>query len=176
MLKYSAFSSLTIGKPAPDFSLIDLQGEPHTLSELRGRLVIVYFWSAECPSVERTDHLLEEWLAVWGKRVVALPVASNSNEGPELLSKVAFDRSLPVVLRDAGRHVADAYGALTTPQFYLIDENGVLRYQGGIDDTNFRNRTPTHFYLREAVEALLAGRNPDPAESAPYGCTIVRFK
>jgi len=176
MLTYSEFSSLTIGKPAPDFSLLDLHGEPHTLSELRGRLVIVYFWSSECPSVERADRLLEEWLPAWGKRVVMMPIASNSNESPEMLARVAFDRSLPVVLRDAGHHVADAYGALTTPQMYLIDENGVLCYQGGIDDTNFRNRTPLHYYLREAVESLLAGRLPDPAESPPYGCTIVRFK
>lgn len=176
MLNYNVFSSLTIGRPAPDFSLIDLQGEPHTLSELRGRLVVVYFWSAECPSVKRADQLLEEWLPAWGRRVVALPVASNSNETPEMLSQVAFDRSLSLVLRDAGHHLADAYGATTTPHVYVIDENGVLRYQGGIDDTTFRQRTPTRFYLKEAVEALLAGAAPDPAETAPYGCTIVRFK
>jgi hypothetical protein len=57
----------------------------------------------------------------------------------------------------------------------VIDQAGLLRYQGAVDDVTFRQRTPTRYYLREAVEALLAGRQPQPQETPPYGCTVVRY-
>ena len=176
MLRYAAPDPLTVGQPAPNFTLLDLQGEVRSLSDYRGRLVIVYFWSAECPSSERADGLLDSWLPGWGPWVRTLPIASNANEEPELLARVAFERSLPVVLRDAGQRVADAYRATTTPHFFVVNERGLLSYQGGLDDTTFRRRVPTRFYLHEAIEALLAGSTPELSETQPYGCTIVRFK
>ena len=108
--------------------------------------------------------------------MTVLPIASNANEEPELLARVAFERSLPLVLRDAGQRVADAYRAATTPHFFVVNERGLLSYQGGLDDTTFRRRVPTRFYLHEAIEALLAGSTPELSETQPYGCTIVRFK
>ncbi len=176
MLTYTSFATPAIGRPAPDFALRDLQGEIHSLGDFRGRLAIVYFWSAECPVSARTDLLLLELLPRWGERVVALPVASNTNESPAELAWMAYNHDLPVVLRDSGQWVADTYGAITTPHFFLVDDHGALRYRGGMDDVTFRQRTPTRAYLADAIEAVLAGRQPDPAETQPYGCTIVRFK
>ena len=176
MLQYSTPAPLVVGQPAPNFNLLDLQGEVHSLSDYHGRLVVVYFWSAECPVAERADAQMAQWLPALGDRVTVLPIASNANEEPELLARVAFERSLPLVLRDAGQRVADAYRAATTPHFFVVTPRGALGYQGALDDVTFRQRTPTRFYLREAVEALLSGRTPDPSETHPYGCTIVRFK
>jgi|LGOV01.1.fsa_nt_gb hypothetical protein len=68
----------------------------------------------------------------------------------------------------------DLYSAVTAPHFFDIDEKGVLRYRGAPDDTSFRQREPTAHYLKDAVEALLNGRDPNPAETAGYGCAIVR--
>ena len=70
---------------------------------------------------------------------------------------------------------SDLYAAVTTPHPYVLDQDGILRYQGALDDVTFRQRTPTRFYLRQAVEAVLAGHAPEPAQTSPYGCTIVRF-
>jgi len=176
MLQYSSPAPLVVGQPAPDFKLLDLQGEVHSLSGYHGRLVIVYFWSAECPSAARGDAQMAEWLPAMGNQVVVLPIASNANEEPELLARVAFERSLPFVLRDAGQRVADTYRAATTPHFFVITPKASLGYQGALDNVTFRQRTPTRFYLRDAVQALLSGKTPDPSETQPYGCTIVRFK
>ncbi len=176
MLQYSSPAPLVVGQPAPDFHLLDLQGEVHSLYDYRGRLVIVYFWSAECPSAERADAQMAGWLPALGPNVVVMPIASNANEEPELLARVAFERSLPFVLRDAGQRVADAYRAATTPHFFVVTPKGSLGYQGALDDVTFRQRTPSRFYLREAVESLLAGHTPPFPETRPYGCTIVRFK
>jgi hypothetical protein len=80
------------------------------------------------------------------------------------------------VLRDQEHIVADSYGAQTTPHFFVIDRDGVLRYMGALDDTTFRKREPEKPYLAEAVRAVLAGKLPDPRETPGYGCTIVRHQ
>lgn len=172
MLNEQTFTSLSLGQPAPGFTLPDLHGNLHSLSDYRGRLVVLNFWSAECPFSARADGLLSGWLDEWGGRVVMLPIAA---EPQEQLWQAAQQRDLTLVLRDDCQRTADAYGALTTPHFFVVDRRGVLRYQGGLDDATFRQRTATRHYLREALEALMDGRPPHPAQTQPYGCTIVRY-
>lgn len=163
------------GKTAPVFTLNDLNGAPHRLSSYLGRVVVVYFWSAECPHVARSDQLLMNSIEHWGNRVQLLPVAANANEPIPLLRQVAEERNLPLVLHDPEHAVADLYGALTTPHCFVLDPQGNLRYQGAFDDVTFRQRTPTRAFLLNAVQAVLDGRNFAPAVTPPYGCTIVRF-
>jgi peroxiredoxin len=164
-----------LNQTVPDFTLPDLTGRIHILSDYRGRIVVINFWSAECPYASQADAALQPLLLLWGKKVALLTVASNENETPAQLRAVARRRKLPLVLRDEAHQVADRFEAVTTPHVFVLDETGRLRYQGAFDDVTFRRREPTRFYLREAVEALLVGRSPDPAETAPYGCSIVRF-
>ena len=166
---------IPLGQPAPGFTLPDLAGHAHSLAEARGRIAIVNFWSAECGWCERTDAQLLALTQTWGDAATLLPIASNLNEGPALLARVAGQRGLPLVLIDAEHQVADLYGALTTPQLFVIDQDGILRYKGAFDDVTFRQRTPTQNYLRKAVEALLTGRQPDPAQTLSQGCSIVRY-
>jgi peroxiredoxin len=166
---------LELNEPAPEFTLPDLDGRIHMLSDYRGRIVIVNFWSAECPHSERFDTDITACLAGWGSDVALLSVASNANEPEGMLAAAARKREIPVVLRDAGQMVAGRYGALTTPHAFLIDRQGILRYRGAVDDVSFRQREPTRFYLREAVEAVLAGQLPKVPEVQPFGCTIVRY-
>ncbi len=165
---------IPLNEPAPDFTLPDLSGNRHALRDYRGRIVILNFWSAECPWAERADRALVAALAAWGDAVALLSIASNANEPPEMLAHVAAERGLPLVLHDADQQVADRYGAQTTPHLFVVDANGLLRYQGAFDDTTFRRHTPTRTYLIDAVNALLRGETPAPAQTPPYGCTIVR--
>ena len=165
---------LTTGDPAPLFELPDLQGRLVSLAGLRGKIVLLNFWSCECPWAQRADDLLAAWQAGWGERVAWISLASNANERAAEIARAAVDRRLPLVLIDAGQTAADDYGAVITPHIFVIDAEGMLRYQGSIDDTTFRKRTATHRYAFEAVEALLNGEQPPVAEAEPYGCTIVR--
>ncbi len=164
-----------IGTTAPSFVLKDLAGVSHLLEEWRDRLTILNFWSAECPWVERADRELLSYLAGWGERVHLVSIASNQNERLDLLRSVAAQRGLPLVLRDIDHHVADLYGAETTPHLFVVDSEGLLRYQGALDDVTFRQHTPTRAYLRQAVEALLAGGAPETLVTPAYGCSIVRY-
>ncbi len=167
--------SLELNKPVPDFTLPDLEGRIHMLSDYRGKIVIIDFWSAECPHSERTDKKLVPFLKSWGGGVELLLIASNGNEPPETLAGVARQRGLRVVLSDSDHAVADRFEAVTTPHVFIVDETGILRYRGAFDDLSFRQREPTRNYLKEAVEALLAKHLPEVTEAQPFGCTIVRI-
>ena len=167
---------MEINQLAPDFELPDLDGRLHCLSDYRGRIVILNFWSCECPHSERTDKAIMAMFVQWQDDVAMLSIASNRNENAEALKNAADARHLPIVLVDAQCSVADMYKAQTTPHVYVIDRAGILRYRGAIDDMTFRRskQTPSRFFLDEAVEALLEGHLPALAESPAYGCTIVR--
>jgi hypothetical protein len=124
--------------------------------------------------VERTDTLMLASLARWGQDVVLLSIASNANESAEGMENVSRSRGLPIVLKDAGHAVADRYEAQFTPEIFVIDRAGVLRYRGAVDDVSFRQKNPTRSYFEEAVEAVLAGRLPPITEVPAFGCTVVR--
>jgi peroxiredoxin len=165
---------MQLNEPAPEFELSDLQGVPHKLSDYRGRTVIVNFWSAECPHSERTDRYLVSLLEQWGREVVMLSIAANRNESAQLVAEAAKARGIPKVLLDAEDRVANLYEALTTPHAFLIDREGILRYRGAVDNITFRQREATHFFVQEAVEALLHGHLPELTETPAYGCVIMR--
>jgi peroxiredoxin len=165
---------MEINQTAPDFELPDLEGRPHRLSAYRGKIVIVNFWSCECPHSERTDKAIMAMFVQWRNEVVMLSISPNRNETVEAVKTAANARRLPTVLLDADCSAADLYEAQTTPHVFVIDQGGLLRYRGAVDDMTFRKRIPTRFFLDEAVEALLEGCLPALTESPAYGCTIVR--
>ena len=171
-LRYNDFMQLN--QPAPDFELPDLQGNSHKISDYRHKIVIVNFWSAECPHSERADRSTMACLVQWDGEVELLSIASNRNESTRMLDEAAKARRLPTVLLDSQHVIADLYEAITTPHAFVIDREGILRYRGAVDDVTFRHRKATRFYLEEAVEALLDGRLPELQETLAYGCAIVR--
>jgi len=165
---------MQLNHPAPEFELPDLQGNSHKLSDYRGKIVIVNFWSADCPHSERTDRSTMACLVQWGGAVVMLSIAANRSESIQALEEASKTRRLPTVLIDAEQVVADLYQAVATPHVFVIDRAGILRYRGAVDDVTFRHRTATRFFLEEAVEALLDDRGPALEETNAYGCAIVR--
>jgi peroxiredoxin len=165
---------MDVDKPAPDFRLPDLHGQLHKLTDYRGKIVIVNFWSCECPHSERTDRSMIDCLAEWDGNVELLSIASNRNESVQSVEEVSKTRSLPGVLLDAEHVVADLYEAITTPHVFVVDRDGILRYRGAVDDMKFRQQKATRFFLKEAVESLLEGQSLTLTETLSYGCAIVR--
>jgi peroxiredoxin len=167
-------SVIPTGAEAPEFRLPDLQGKFFSLKGLRGLIVVLNFWSAECDWCERIDHELIKYLAQWKDRVTVLWIASNAHETKELAKKVAIERSLPVVLLDEQLKTANLYGVQTTPHFFVVDTHGKLAYQGSWDDITFRQRVAAQRYVPQAIQALLQGKQPDINRTQAYGCTLVR--
>jgi len=163
-----------LNRPTPDFVLPDVKGRFHRLCDYRGKIVIVNFWSAECPHSARTDQVILELIEKWEGEVELLSVAANQNESAQLVEEVAQARRIPKILIGAGHVVADQYEAVTTPHIFVLDRDGILRYRGAVDDVTFRRREATQFFLREAIEALLHGEIPTVSETTAYGCAIMR--
>ena len=164
---------MIINHPVPDFELPAIDGRLYRLSDSRGKIVIVNFWSCECPQSERTDKAILSALIQW-RDVVMLTIASNRNESAEAIEAIAKVRQLPAVLLDQNCRVADQLEAQTTPHVFVLDREGILRYRGAVDNLAFRKRLPPRFFLGEAVESLLEGKLPAMVESPAYGCSIVR--
>lgn len=167
-------SPVEVNQKAPGFILPDLDGNSHSLADYQGRIVILNFWSAECPWSQRADEKIIPHLDKWDSEVQYLPIASNANESLESILSQVKARQLPLMLHDSAHNVADLYGASTTPHLFVLDEHGILRYQGAVDDVTFRKQSPSLDYLSMAVDALRTGSSPNPAETPAYGCTIVR--
>ena len=165
---------MQLNEPAPDFELPDLHWDRHSPSRYRGKILILNFWSAECPHSERTDRYLVSLLKNWNGEVVMLSIASNRNESIRMVAHAAKARGVSNLLIDSEHLVADLYEAVTTPHVFVADREGILRYRGAVDNITFRRREATHFFLQDAVEALLDRRSPEVSETPAYGCTIVR--
>jgi peroxiredoxin len=168
--------SIWLNRLAPDFSLPMVEGGRFSLSAWRGFVVVVNFWSAECTWSRRADVLLVYRALTWepkGVRIVG--VACNANEPESEVRYEAQYRNLkyPVVL-DTEQRVTNLYKAEMTPEFFVLDRQGTVRYTGALDNATPRSRDGRTLYLDMAVSALLADRMPDPASTPPFGCSIVR--
>ena len=165
---------IPIGKPAPHFQLPDIEGKDHALDDMVGWIVVLNFWSAECDWCERVDHELTAYLEAWKDKVRVWWIASNANEAPEQVRKVAAERKLATVLVDDHQEVAKLYGAQTTPHFFIVDTQGRLAYQGAWDDITFRQRVASQVYVPKVIASLQNSLTPEISQTPPYGCVLVR--
>ena len=168
---------LSPGALAPDFTLPDvLSGLEVTLGTLRGQVVVLNFWSCECPWSRRYDEYFSKRASDWEEEGIRLlHVKSNFNESLDAVERQAVKSRVDApILDDAEGRVADRFGARTTPHVFVIDEDGRIAYQGAIDDRDFRNDKATVNYLDKALDAVRAHQQPEPAETPAYGCAIVR--
>ena len=171
---------------AETLAMKDLDGKSISFKELRGKVVIVHFWSDRCPAERHADPVvkkLEEYYK--GKDVVIVGIASNQGELGEQPPADATDWSKYYVnLRkkagevgythkiyvDHGNVLSDLFQARSTPHCYVIDAKGVLRYAGALDDDpNEEKGDGATVYVRDAADALLAGKEVQVTESRSYG-------
>lgn len=170
--------SIALGETAPDFELKDLEGKRHLLSDRRGRIVVLDFWSAECPWSLKSDEALsaDESMVRLMSSVDFWRIAPNANERHDDLVRVAKERGLEPILHDPDHHVADLYEAMATPHVFVIDTEGRLCYMGASDNSTWRDPEPTRNYLAEAIEATQKGEALEVVETPARGCSIVRYK
>lgn len=168
---------IRLGSKVPDFNVQDLQSNRVAFSSLKGDTTVVVFVSTQCPISndynERMNTLFEEYSK---KGVKFLFLNANANEpAAEVASHARSSGFTFPVYKDAGNIVADRFGAQVTPETYLIDRTGVLRFHGAIDDS----RNPARIQvqgLRKALDEMLAGRPVSTAETKAFGCTIKRVR
>jgi len=143
--------AVKINTPAPDFSLNDLQGHKHMLSDYRGKVVLLNFWSTTCPPcVEEIPSLVSLHRELKSQGLVVLGVALDATEKPvrELVSRLKVDY---LNLMDSNKDVYfDTYGLFGQPVSLIVDRNGVVREKiiGGLEWTSPQVKSRMQSYLK----------------------------
>jgi peroxiredoxin len=183
-LTASVMAAAEIGKPAPDFTATDINGKTHRLSDYKGKIVVLEAYNLDCPFCHhhyRTGAMQELQAELTGKGVVWFVVnsvnpKSPSHRTPEKARQEWAAQKLKATawLDDSSGRIGRAYGMKTTPHLFVIAKDGTLAYQGAIDDRPATDGDPrtARNYVREAVNALLAGQKVPVPETKSYGCGV----
>jgi len=169
-----------VGDQAADFSLKNVDGTMVSLADYKGvNGYIVIFTCNTCPYAQMYEDriiALHTKYASQGYPVVAInPNDPDVKPGDDFaaMQARAKEKKFPFkYLFDAGQKVYPVFGATRTPHIFLLDANRYVRYIGAIDDNAQNPGEVTVKYLENAIAALKAGNNPDPAETKAIGCTI----
>jgi peroxiredoxin len=171
--------TLTLATDAPPFDLPGTDGRSHSLDDYADVPVLAVVWSCNhCPYVQAWEGRMVELQREYGDRGFRL-VAINSNDAEnypedsfEAMQKRAERQGFNFdYLYDEDQSALRAYGAERTPEVFLFDADRKLVYHGAIDDS--RDETAvSQRYVRDAIEALLAGGEPPVRETPPVGCTV----
>ncbi len=172
-----ASAALTVGAAAPEFELKDLSGQSHSLKSYRGKPTVIAFISARCPISNLYKDRIKAVADEYSKRDVNfVGINSSADETVAEVRAHAKENNFSfTVLKDEGNVVADAYAAERTPKVYVIDAEGVLRYQGRIDNSQ-NIRLVKQNDLRVALDELLAGKVVTVADTQAMGCIIKRVQ
>lgn len=173
------------GSMAQDFKLTDVNGNTVQLSQFRGKTVVLEWHNPGCPFVAKhynsgnmqaTQKAARQQGAVWLTINSGAAGKQGHMSGPEakaLMTRQNFQSSN--YLFDPKGVVGKAYGAKTTPHMYIIDQAGILVYQGGIDDKPTANPADIQSarnHVTAALRELKSGDKVSIAQSRPYGCSV----
>ena len=181
---------LKIGdKVAEDVKLSTLDGKDFTFKEVRGKTVVIHFWSTTCPWEKVAEPKLMKLAADYkDKGVVLLAVNANQNEILARPDAAAFGKDAKnkpyaalrskadevgmnhEVLVDHGGDVGRLFAAKSTPHCFVIDAQGTLAYSGALDEDGAKKDVPeSGQYVRKAVDAVRAGKKVETPTTKPYG-------
>jgi len=178
-------AAVKVGAPAPAFTATDNTGKSHSLADLKGKWVVLEWHNEGCPYVRKhygsgnMQKLQKEWRAhgvVWLSVISSAPGNQGHQTPEQSRAYVAAQHAAPTaVLLDAEGTVGRLYAAKTTPHMFVIDPNGVLVYDGAIDDrptTDTADIDGAANYVSAALKAGMAGQPVVTPVSKPYGCSV----
>jgi hypothetical protein len=174
-----------VDMPAPDFTCNDSKGVEHTLSSYKEKIVVLEWLNHDCPFVEKhygSGNMQKLQKFYTGKDVIWFSVISSApgKQGfctPDKANDLTRTKNAhpTAVLLDPLGTVGKKYGAKTTPHMFIINKEGILVYNGGIDNkrsTDIRDIDRAVNYVAKALNELLAGKDVSTKTSAPYGCSV----
>jgi peroxiredoxin len=166
-----------VGSQVPDFQVRDLGGKAVAFSSLKGPITVVTFIATQCPvSNSYNQRMSDLYKDYTSKNVKFIFVNANRSEPASEVRDHAKRVGFPfAVYKDPDNVLADRFDAQVTPESYVIDSSGIIRYHGSIDDSMNESRVHTRV-LRAALDALLAGKPVPATETKAFGCTIKRVR
>lgn len=174
-----ASTGFQIGATVPkDVSLKDIFGKDHSLGDYRGKVVFIHFWSIVCPYEKVAEPKCIELQKQYGDKIVEIAINANQGElKPDTNPPYANLRDHVqqagvnfLVTVDPGNKITDLFGGTNTPHCFVIDKDGALQYAGALDDDPRGSKgAQATFYVRDAIEAVLAGKPVATPTTKPYG-------
>jgi len=180
-----ALAKVAIGEAAPDFSLTDSNGKTQTLSQYNGKIVVLEWNNPECPFVGKhygSGNMQKQQADATSTGVIWLTINSSATGKQGDLDGAGANAYIAKVgakqtayLLDPAGTAGHLYGARTTPHMYVIDQQGVLRYMGGIDSiasTDKDDLAKAKQFVPQVLAELKAGKPVSVTTSQPYGCSV----
>jgi peroxiredoxin len=180
----SAALAVEVGKPAPDFTAMDINGKTIHLTDYKGKIVVLESYNQDCPYCHnqyKTGAMQALQRELVAKGVVWLLVDSVnkhnfSYQTPEQAKADMAKENMDITawIDDNSGAIGHLYGMKTTPDMYVINKDGILVYHGAIDNKPdpFHNPLTANNYVRDAVNALVADKTVAVTETKPYGCSV----
>ncbi|MGA2757225.1 MAG: thioredoxin family protein [Solirubrobacteraceae bacterium] len=170
--------SFAIGALAPNFTLPDTYANATPLRDVDSPVTAVVFTCNHCPYALAWHERVQAVARDYGPRGVRI-LQINSNDAERfphdslaaMSARVAAGEFASPYLHDATQEVAHAWGAAVTPDVFVLDTDGRLVYHGA-PDADYRDESLAAAWLRDALDAALEHRQPDPAQTEPVGCSI----
>jgi peroxiredoxin len=185
MTKETDRTGAVVGERAPDFSVVDAYGNTHSLSDFEGKYVILEWLNHDCPFVRKHydgNNMQQLQKKYREKGVVWLSVISSApgKQGylePEAAQKITKEKnaSPTAVLLDVDGTMGRAYDARVTPHMYIINPQGVLKFNGAIDNRPTPRPSDlegAHNFVVAAMTSLMNGGSVEVATNTPYGCAV----
>jgi peroxiredoxin len=177
--------AVQVGSPAPDFTATDTYGKAERLSDHKGKFVVLEWHNRECPYTKKQyssgnmQALQKEWTGkgvVWFTVISSAPGQQGYVTAEEENAYVKQVKASPTaVLLDPTGQLGHLYSAKTTPHIFIINPQGILIYDGAIDDkptTDLEDVARAKNYVSAALEEAMAGKEVAVATSRPYGCSV----
>ncbi len=168
-----------IGKSAPSFTLTSTDGDKVSLTDYKGKIVVLEWTNHQCPVVGRyvvKQKTMQKTFSTFkGKDVVWFGIDSSSfcEDKKDAIKEFRNKNGInyPTLL-DADGTVGRLYGAKTTPHMFVIDKNGILAYAGALDDDRYGGNPEARNHVAQAVSALLTDSTVPVSRTQPFGCSV----
>ena len=180
-----AVASPEIGKPAPAFTLKDTSGKEHSLADFKGKLVVLEWVNHGCPFVKKhyeSGNMQKVQAESVGSGAVWLSICSSAPDKQGHMSAEdaaakakEVDSKATAYLLDEDGTVGKAYDAKTTPEIFIINEEGLLVYKGAIDDKPSANSADIEGavnHVTAALKEIKGGKPVTVSSTKPYGCSV----
>jgi len=167
-----------VGAPAPQFTLTTVDGKSFSLAEAARshKAVVVMFIATKCPYSNAYNDRMRDMAAAYEKQgVLFAGINSNKTEpADEVIAHAKTHGFAFPIMKDPDNKVADLYDAKHTPEIFVVDPEGKLRYHGRIDENYEDAAKVASPDLKNALDAMLGGRAIAKAETKAFGCSIKR--
>jgi peroxiredoxin len=183
------YPTLAVGQKAPEFSLPGIDDKTYTLDSFKdANLLLILFTCNHCPTAQAYEERIKQLVNDYGGRGMSLVAISPNDPSAVRLDELGYtdlsdsfeemkmraddmDYNFPYLYDGETQEVSKKYGPVATPHAFLFDKDRILRYVGRIDDEERIGKAKIHD-LRQAIDAMLAGKPVPVATTKTFGCSI----